>query len=188
MADAETAPPIEAAALELAIRHRIVGLKQGSEPLASWTGLPAAQAWLDQARRAASKAGPHARPAAEWLLDNDYHVRRAILQIIEDLPERFSRRLPTLAGRDDPAVPRVHLLAHGLLKASHLQLSSVAAVDFITQYQRSMPLDIAELWAFPTMLRLACLELLVHAFTRLFPEVVPPSHDDFSVKGRSALL
>src|SRR3546814_11490920 len=37
-----------------------------------------------------------------------------------------------------------------------------------------MPLSIAEIWAFPTMLRIVCLELLVTAFSRLFPEIEPP--------------
>ncbi|HEY5504609.1 MAG TPA: hypothetical protein VIK28_05575, partial [Sedimentisphaerales bacterium] len=39
---------------------------------------------------------------------------------------------------------------------SRLQLSLPGAVQFLRAYQEDAPLTIAELWAFPTMLRLAC--------------------------------
>src|SRR3546814_20190886 len=48
------------------------------------------------------------------------------------------------------------------------------AVHYVDRYQEQMPLSIAEIWAFPTMLRIVCLELLVTAFSRLFPEIEPP--------------
>jgi cyclic beta-1,2-glucan synthetase len=41
-------------------------------------------------------------------------------------------------------------------------------------YQDGNALSIAELWAFPTMLRLACVELLVTSFERLIPELRAP--------------
>ena len=174
MADIEDADPIAAAACELACRHRVAGLTRRPTPLTTWSQLPALRAWLNSARAAAGAAEPQGSSAAEWLLDNDYHVQRAILQIKEDMPPDFYRRLPGLAGEAARGLPRIYALAHGLLHASHLQISLNTAVRFIQRYQDDEPLSIAELWAVPVMLRLACLELLVTGFGRLFPDVPPP--------------
>jgi cyclic beta-1,2-glucan synthetase len=130
--------------------------------------------WLGEALAAAKVSAPNGAMAAEWLLDNDYYVQRTILQIGEDLPERFYRRLPSLGGKGEEGLPRIFALAHGLLHASHLQLSLTNCIQFIRAYQERAPLTIAELWAFPTMLRLACLEVLTTASARLFPDVKVP--------------
>ena len=173
MAD-EGPEPLAAEAHEIATRHRLAGLKAKPSALPARSGLPEARAWLERARVAAGAAGPQGSAAAEWLLDNDYHVQRAILQIREDLPSRFYNRLPGLAGSETGGGPRVHSLAHALLRASHLQVSLAGAVQFVDRYQDQAPLSIAEVWAFPAMLRIACLELLIASFSRLFPDVVPP--------------
>lgn len=173
MADYEENAPIIGSADEIATRHQLTGLISKSVPLPVWTHLDAMKAWLTRARQAAAHADQNAGSAAEWLLDNDYQIQRAILQISEDLPREFYGKLPGLAegglGR-----PRIHQLAHGLVQASHLQVSLTTAIPFVERYQKKMPLSIAETWAFPTMLRIVCLELLVTGFTRLFPQVDPP--------------
>jgi cyclic beta-1,2-glucan synthetase len=174
MTDLEGADPLIVAAREIAVRHRLVGLTPEPKKLAVWSELSATRAWLNKARAAASLARPASSSAAEWLLDNDYQVQRAILQIKEDLPPQFYHRLPGLGEGEGRGLPRVYTLAHGLLHASHLQIALNSAVQFVDAYQNEMPLSIAEIWAFPTMLRLACLELLVTGFTRLFPDVAPP--------------
>ncbi|MGE4429995.1 MAG: glucoamylase family protein [Sphingobium sp.] len=173
MADTDDRDPIAGAAAETATRHRLTGLIGRSVPLTAWSHLTATKAWLTQARAAAGAAGQDAGAAAEWLLDNDYQIQRAILQIEEDLPAKFYRKLPGLSG-DGQGRPRIHELAHSLLQASHLQVSMGTAVVFVSQYQQQMPLSIAEIWAFPTMLRIACLELLIAGFSRLFPDTEPP--------------
>ncbi|WP_235536413.1 MULTISPECIES: GH36-type glycosyl hydrolase domain-containing protein [unclassified Sphingomonas] len=119
-------------------------------------------------------ADPKNASAAEWLLDNDFQVRRAILQIREDLPPGFYARLPGLDDEDSAGRPRIYALAHALLGASHLQVGLGTTVEFVGRYQDEIPLSTAELWALPTMLRLACLELLVAGFARLFPDVPQP--------------
>jgi cyclic beta-1,2-glucan synthetase len=174
MADIEEAAPIRAAADENAVRHRLGGRIASAAPLPVWSQISSMRKWLKRARDAASVADTRNAVAAEWLLDNDYHVQRAILQIEEDLPARFYQRLPGLAGEQAEGAPRIYALAHALLRASHLQVALGSAVEFIGRYQEEEPLTIAELWAFPTMLRLACLELLVSGFGRLFEDVPPP--------------
>jgi cyclic beta-1,2-glucan synthetase len=104
------------------------------------------------------RAATHAAKASEWLLDNEFQVRRAVRQVREDMPAAFYRRLPRLAAPEYRGIPRVMALAHGMLDAAHMQVSLAGAVDFVKAYQQDGPLTIAELWAFPAMLRLACLE------------------------------
>ncbi|WP_162097517.1 hypothetical protein [Allomesorhizobium alhagi] len=101
-------------------------------------------------------------------------MQRAVVQIEQDLPTGFYKRLPILKGPGDEGVPRILAIAYGLLHTSHLQLSLMTAVRFVQAYQQGAPLTIAELWALPTMLRLACLEVLTCGWTRLFPNVEPP--------------
>src|SRR3546814_4690375 len=94
MADLEERDPISGAAADTAARHQLTGLISRSAPLMAWTRLDAMKGWLTKARLAAGKAEPHASSAAEWLLDNDYKIKRTILQIRGDLPQEFSPILP----------------------------------------------------------------------------------------------
>ena len=129
--------------------------------------------WIPRAFDAARKAEPETLTAAEWLLDNDYQIRRALRQLREDMSPAFLRRLPALMQRapsEPEGTARVHALAHGLLAASNLQLSLPVCARFLRAYQEGAPLRIAELWAFPTMLRAAALEILIDAFATLFPD------------------
>ncbi|WP_159593815.1 GH36-type glycosyl hydrolase domain-containing protein, partial [Chelativorans xinjiangense] len=164
--------PLVAAAWTLAEGHRPSKLKP--HRVASWVKLEQTMDWLRPLREAAADTEPHASKAAEWLLDNDYQIRRAIRQVIRDMPEDFYERLPGLENDEDEAIPRVLALAYGYLHASHLQLSLAAFAQFVRAYQERAPLTIGELWALPTMLRLACLEIVVDACGRLFPLVRPP--------------
>jgi cyclic beta-1,2-glucan synthetase len=164
--------PITLAAGALKAHHGVCPGRPRAAPV--WAQLEAVPDWLDHARRCCADPPPDATKAAEWLLDNDYHVRRAIRQVREDLPPAFYRRLPCLSAPECKGMPRIFLLAHGMLDAAHMQLSLAAAVRFVNAYQEDAPLTIAELWAFPAMLRLACLETLVIAFSELAPELEAP--------------
>ncbi len=130
--------------------------------------------WLDQARKSCVEPPHHAAKASEWLLDNEFHVRRAVRQVRGDMPEAFYHRLPRLAAPEFGGILRVMALAHGMLKATHMQVSLAGVVEFVQSYQQDGPLTIAELWAFPAMLQLACLESLVLAFSELVPDLAPP--------------
>jgi len=164
--------PLAAAARILATGHR--PSKTKSRRIDSWLELERAAEWLRSLAVAAADPEPQAAKAAEWLLDNNYHVRRAVRQVSRDMPAHFYEKLPCLVNEEDAGAPRVLAVAYGYLHASHLQLSLSALTQFINAYQESAPLTIGELWAFPTMLRLACLEIISDACSRLFPTVRPP--------------
>lgn len=161
--------PVERAATQVAARLRIGSDEPRAIPV--WAHPESVGLWLDHLLAAAAEAEPGQLTAAEWLLDNDYLVRRAAIRIREDLPKPFYRRLPTIAG--DERLPRALHLAHGFLDATHLQLSASLLIRFLGEFQRREPLLIAELWAFPTMLRVALVERLAAACHALFPGLPP---------------
>ncbi len=161
--------------------HDIVA--ETPEPASSWQNLSALLAWLDSARGHCVEPSPHLAKASAWLLDNEFQLRRAIRQVRGDLPAAFYRRLPRLAAPDYRGVPRVLGLARGMLDVAKIQIGFAGVVEFVNAYQREGPLTIAELWAFPAMLRLVCLEELVQSFSELSPDLVPP----FDPLPRSAL-
>jgi cyclic beta-1,2-glucan synthetase len=123
---------VVSAARELSARHAIVNRRP--KPIPVWSELPSMRQWLDEALAAAKLSDPNGAMAAEWLMDNDYHVQRTILQIREDLPERFYRRLPALGGAEEEGLPRMFALVHSLLHASHLQLSLTPSVTAAINY------------------------------------------------------
>jgi cyclic beta-1,2-glucan synthetase len=165
--DRDTASMLERAAADLHHHHKIAS--SSADPIPAWQGIDEAASWLTAVRKICANAPTEAGKAAEWLLDNDYQVFRAIRQIKRDMPPSFYERLPALESLTEGArkaqFPRVFALAHGLLRATHLQITLPVTIKFICAYQRESPLTIAELWAFPTMLRIACLEVLVSSLS-----------------------
>lgn len=143
-------------------------------PASSWQNLSALLPWLDRARSHCVEPSPHLAKASEWLLDNEFQLRRAIRQVRGDLPASFYRRLPRLADPEHRGVPRVLRLARGMLDVAQIQVGFAGVVAFVNAYQKKGPLTIAELWAFPAMLRLVCLEELVQSFAELSPDLAPP--------------
>ncbi len=161
------------AALELQRHHRVEAgppaqlrmLARGEELLQ----------WLSEARRRASEPPAEAAKAAEWITDNEYVVRRAIREVRRDMPARFYRALPRLAQPEHGGVPRIYLVAHGALDATEMQPGLESLATFVSAYQERGALTIAELWAFPTMLRLACLETLMSACGEILPGLEAPA-------------
>ncbi len=164
--------PLDRAAESLSHHHGICADRPRPAPV--WAEFDSIPKWLDRVRRRSVHPPPEATKAAEWLLDNEYHVRRAVRQVRADMPPDFYRRLPCLAAPEWRGLPRILLAAHGFLEAAHMEVSLPAAVRFLTAYQRGAALTIAELWAFPAMLRLASLETIVVAFSELIGDPEPP--------------
>ena len=105
--------------------------------------------------------------AAEWLLDNFYLLERTVRQIREAMPPGYYRRLPELAQTAFQGFPRVYAIARAFTGEGRERLDLVQVERFLLAYQEITPLTIGELWALPTMLRLALIELLDGAFTTL---------------------
>lgn len=98
--------------------------------------------------------------SAEWILDNAYIIRSHIRDVKINLPPRFYRELPILPEGPLSGLPRVYALASDLVLHSDGRLDQQNIQDFIGAYQSVKSLSIAELWAFPMMLRIAIIERL----------------------------
>jgi len=102
--------------------------------------------------------GAFVTPATEWFLDNFHLISSEIVEIRENLPRRYYRELPALVTRDHSGDSRVYAIAVELLRYSDSRLDYTQLTLFLNSYQRVAPLTIGELWAWPSMLKLALIE------------------------------
>lgn len=172
--DGDALDPVIARARETGLVHAAMCGTGCPVPVPAWEGLEGTGRWLNRAMAAAVQAEPAESSAAEWLLDNAYQVQRVMLLVREDLPPGFYRRLRPLTGGPAKGEPLVLALAHDLLQAAQFQLSRQSILAYLEGYQEYHVLDIAELWALPVMLRIACLECLTHGFAQIFASVPAP--------------
>ena len=96
--------------------------------------------------------------SAEWLLDNFHLVASEITDIRTNLPPGFFRNLPRLAARRHAGEARVYAIAVEVIRHSDGRLDRQQLTQFLNSYQRVTPLTIGELWAWPSMLKLALIE------------------------------
>ena len=106
------------------------------------------------------RTGQFLSPAADWLLDNFHLVASEITDIRRNLPRTYYRTLPALASRGHAGDARIHAIAVELIRHSDSQLSRLQLIQFLNSFQRVAPLTIGELWAWPSMLKLALIENL----------------------------
>ncbi len=104
--------------------------------------------------------GEFVTPAADWLLDNFHLVASEILDVRRNLPAGYYRELPKLALRELAGDARVYAMAVELIRHCDSRLSRQQLVRFMNSYQAVAPLTIGELWAWPSMLKLALIENL----------------------------
>jgi cellobiose phosphorylase len=97
-------------------------------------------------------------PAAEWLLDNFHLIEAEVRGVRHDLPAKFYLELPKLAPRELAGSARVHAMALELVRHSDARLDPQRLTRFVAAYQTVAPLTIGELWAWPSMLKLALIE------------------------------
>src|SRR5947208_5851714 len=106
------------------------------------------------------RTGQVVTAAAEWLLDNFHLVPSEIRDIHQHLPGTYYRQLPTLASRDQEGHTRIYAMAVELVRHSDSRIDRQKLAVFVNSYQRVAPLTIGELWAWPSMLKLALIENL----------------------------
>jgi len=104
--------------------------------------------------------GGSVAPAAEWLLDNYHLVASEVLDARRNLPPGYYRELPKLALRELAGHARVYALAEEIVRHSDSRLDRPQLLRFMNAFQAAAPLTIGELWAWPSMLKLALIENL----------------------------
>jgi cyclic beta-1,2-glucan synthetase len=105
-------------------------------------------------------AGRRIAPAGEWLLDNFYLIEEQIHLARLHLPKGYSRGLPRLMNGESAGLPRVYDIARETISHGDGRLDIDGLGSFVASYQTVTALTLGELWAIPTMLRLALIENL----------------------------
>ena len=118
---------------------------------------------LRQAHRyiaAQAATGYDVSPAAEWLLDNFHLIETQLDAIHEGLPRSYFRRLPVLQGEPLAGLPRVYGVAWAFVAHTDSGFDEELLVHFVAAYQHSRELQLGEMWALPTTLRVVLVENL----------------------------
>jgi cyclic beta-1,2-glucan glucanotransferase len=104
--------------------------------------------------------------AAEWLLDNFYLIQKTVRQVQTDLPEKFYRELPKLSAGPLKGNPRVYEIAFEIIRIESGRVDLGQARKYLSGFQEVTPLNVGELWALPTMLRIGILDVLAYAMSQ----------------------
>ncbi len=115
----------------------------------------------------AVKANRRMTPAGEWLLDNFYLIEEQIRMAKRHLPKGYSRELPRLLNGPSAELPRVYDIALETISHGDGRVDPGSLTSFVAAYQTVTGLTLGELWAIPIMLRLALIENLRRAGTRI---------------------
>ena len=96
--------------------------------------------------------------AAEWLLDNFYVIEEQVKNIRVELDSDEYHRLPTLKSGNLKGYTRVYAIAMELVSHSDGFIEEDTILKYLMAYQTHSILSDRELWAMPTMVRLALIE------------------------------
>jgi cyclic beta-1,2-glucan synthetase len=96
--------------------------------------------------------------SAKWILDNTHLLRTNIAEVRRSLPKSFRRVLSRFTAADGNLA--VCQLARTIVLELDNAVTEQSLTESVAKYQETTPLSIAELWAFPIMLRFALVESL----------------------------
>ena len=156
---------------------RSLGLTHAARP-AGWAAasfFPRLRANIEALRRArqvlqAQCAAPAAislSPASQWLLDNFHLIDAQLLAIHEGLPRSFFRALPVLQTEPLAGLPRIYGLAWAFVVHTDSAFDEDLLLHLLCAYQESRELQLSEMWALPTTLRVVLVENLRRLAERL---------------------
>jgi cyclic beta-1,2-glucan synthetase len=107
-----------------------------------------------------ANAGYDISPAAEWLLENFHLIEVQFKEISEGLPLSYFRKLPTLIHPPLSGLPRVYAIAWAFVAHTDGAFDEELLIHFLHAYQERCELNLSELWALPTTLRVVLMENL----------------------------
>ncbi|MEO6852882.1 MAG: hypothetical protein ABI410_22030, partial [Rhodoferax sp.] len=116
---------------------------------------------LDEAHRyigVQAATGYDVSPAAEWLLDNFHLIKAQLEEIHAGLPRSYFRALPVLQDEPLAGLPRVYGIAWAFVAHTDGAFDEALLVQFLSAYQETRELNLAEMWALPTTLRVVLVE------------------------------
>ena len=127
----------------------------------------------------AVKADRRITPAGEWLLDNFYLIEEQIRTAKRHLPKGYSRELPRVLNGSSVGLPRVYAIALETISHGDGRVDPGSLSRFVAAYQTMASLTLGELWAIPIMLRLALIENLRRAATRIAAHRIDRNRADY---------
>ena len=99
-------------------------------------------------------------PAAEWLLDNFHLIEAQLKEIHEGLPRSYFRTLPMLLDEPLAGLPRVYGVAWAFVAHTDGAFDEDLLMQYLSAYQETRELNLSEMWALPTTLRVVLIENL----------------------------
>jgi cyclic beta-1,2-glucan synthetase len=99
-------------------------------------------------------------PAAEWLLENFHLIEAQLKEIHEGLPRSYFRSLPVLLDEPLAGLPRVYGVAWAFVAHTDGAFDEGLLTQFLCAYQETRELNLSEMWALPTTLRVVLIENL----------------------------
>ncbi|HSN80671.1 MAG TPA: carbohydrate-binding protein, partial [Rhodoferax sp.] len=99
-------------------------------------------------------------PAAEWLLDNFHLIEAQLTEINAGLPRSYFQKLPKLLDEPLAGLPRVYGVAWAFVAHTDGAFDEAMLVEFLSAYQQTRELNLSEMWALPTTLRVVLIESL----------------------------
>lgn len=166
--------------LQTPIRSEIFGLQRFAQhgrslgethraaqsPRSGATFVPRLQSNIQTLRLAHRYIGQQARtgydisPAAEWLLDNFHVIEGQLKEIQEGLPRSYYRALPVLLDEPLAGLPRIYGVAWAFVAHTDGAFDEELLANFLDAYQHTRTLNLNEMWALPTTLRVVLVENL----------------------------
>ena len=99
-------------------------------------------------------------PAAEWLLDNFHLIEGQLKEIHDGLPRSYFRKLPVLQDEPLAGLPRIYGVAWAFVAHTDGAFDEELLVHYLGAYQQTRDLNLSEIWALPTTLRVVLIENL----------------------------
>ena len=107
-----------------------------------------------------AKTGYDISPAAEWLLDNFHLIEAQLKEVNDGLPHRYYRTLPVLVDEPLQGLPRIYGVAWAFVAHTDGDFDEDLLVQFLSAYQEVRELNLSEMWALATTLRVVLVENL----------------------------
>jgi cyclic beta-1,2-glucan synthetase len=99
-------------------------------------------------------------PAAEWLIDNFHLIESQVKEIHKGLPRSYFRNLPILVEGPIAGLPRIYGVVWAFVAHTDGAFDEALLVQFLRAYQETRELNLSEMWALPTTLRVVLIENL----------------------------
>ena len=99
-------------------------------------------------------------PAVEWLLDNFHLIEAQLKEMRCGLPRSYFRALPILLDEPLAGLPRVYGVAWAFVAHTDGAFDEELLQQFLSAYQETRELNLGEMWALPTTLRVVLVENL----------------------------